>query len=212
MTRKEVMKAQKIKAIEQFIEEDIYTYVERNLGLDYRVLLEEDIITPYIQKLIDQSEHFKTQAGTRSYVDFLRQLIFSRCVETRLLKKWGKKAELNGSDRLLLVSKFSSYAPDIRETGADFYYEVMSTYNGQFVLNSVLYIKADKLDHLCEFAKYHNTYIVAIDVLAKVYCFIPIHSDKDEMYKIIKPAPDGGLQISLKEVDWFTLDEPDLVV
>jgi hypothetical protein len=210
MTRKEVMKAQKIEAIEQFIEEDIYTYVERNLGLDYRVLLEDDIITPYIQRLIDQSEHFKNQAGSRSYIDFLKQLIYSRCVEIRLLKKWGKKAELNGSDRLMLISKFSSYSPDIRETDVDYYYEVMSTYNGQFVLNSSLLIKAEKLDHLCEFAKYHNTCIVAIDVLAKVYCFIPILPDKDEMYKKVMITP-AGVQISLKEVDWFTLGEPDLV-
>lgn len=214
MKRQEVMKLQTRAAIEAFIGDNIEQYTENKLGIDWRIVLEERRITPYIRNLINQSKYFSRQCGDREEVEVIEQLIYSRLIECRLLEKWGDKAKLNGTDSEKLITEYSSYSPDIKESvpGAeDYYYEVISTFHGAFILNSVLSVREGKLNYLVNFAKLHNVYIVAVDVLAKRYCFIPIRGDFNEMDYVRKGAL-YGYSIDLRDLEWFSLLESDYVV
>ncbi len=214
MKRQEVMKLQTRAAIEAFIGTDLAEYAENKLGLDWRVVVEEGRITPYIRNLINQSKYFTKQCGDRKEVEVVEQLIYSRLIECRLLDKWGDKARLNGTDSDKLITEYSSYSPDIKETGVDsedYYYEVISTFHGGFLLNSGITVREGKINYLINFARGHNVYIVAVDVLAKVYCFVPIRGSYDEMSYVTKAAL-FGYHIDLKDLEWFSLWESDYVV
>lgn len=205
------MELQKMRAIEAFIGENITDYVEKKLGIDYRIAIEEKRLTAYIRGLIDSSQYFQTQLKGREKVDVVNQLICSRVIEHRLLDKWKGKVRLNGSDKDKLITEYSSYLPDLKEVAGSNYYEVISTFNGNFVLNSTLFVRDGKLNYLMEFAKTHKVYIVAVDVLAKTYCFIPIKPDIEAMDYVTAGAS-LGYQIDLKDIDWFLLDESDLII
>ena len=198
-------------AVEAFIGEGIYNFVERNLGIDWRILLEEKRITPYIQKLIDNSKYLGFQLNGRTEIEAISQLIYSRCIELRLIQKWDGKVKLNGTDRELLITEYSSYRPDCREVDCDYYYEIISTYNGQFILNHFLYVREEKIKFLCDFAKSHHIFIVCVDVLSKKYCFVPVKQDLEDMDNA-STLPFNGVQVDLSTVDWFSLDESDLIV
>lgn len=211
MKRKVVMELQKKAAIEAFVGENIYDYIERKLGIDWRIAVEEKRITPYVQRLIDKSKYFSAQLKGRTQEEGVTQLVFSRCIEHRLLEKWQGEAHLNGSDRDILITEYSSYRPDIKERNCDYYYEIISTYNGQFILNSAVFVRKPKFDYLMDFAKRHNVFIVAVDVLSQEYCFIPIKSRLGDM-PYVSEAPVTGIQIDLNNMDWFSLYESDFIV
>ncbi len=211
MKRKVVMELQKKAAIEAFVGENIYDYIERKLGIDWRIAVEEKRITPYVQRLIDNSKYFSSQLKGRTNEEVIEQIVFSRCIELRLIEKWQNTVRLNGSDRDLLITEYSSYQPDLKERDSDYYYEIVCTYNGQFVLNGSVFIKEAKFNYLMEFSKIHNVFIVAVDVLSQKYCFIPINSELCEM-PYITEAPVTGRQIDVRNIDWFSLSESDFIV
>lgn len=211
MKRKELMELQKMAAIEEFVGENLYDYIEKKIGLDWRKVIEEKEITPFIQNLMDESLYFEYQLRDRETIDVLSQLVFSRCIEFRLLDKWKGKAILTGTDKDQLITKFSSHYPDIREISGNYFYEVVTTYNGQFMLNSKIYIGKEKMDYLVNFAKSHNLFLVGVDVLAKGYFFVPIKNSYEKMPYVGKGVL-TGYSIDIKDIDWFSLDEPDLVV
>lgn len=214
MTRQEVMELQKKAAIEAFVGENIYEYTELKLGLDYRVALEENRLTSYIKNLISESKYFGLQSKGRDEIELVNQLICSRLIECRLLEKWAGKVKLNGTDKDKLITEFSTYLPDLKEScydTSDYYYEVISTFNNTFVLNHTLYVREGKINYLREFSKTHNVYIVAVDVLAQMYCFIPVTPDFDTNTNV-KKSSSYGYHIDLKDAEWFSLYESDFIV
>ena len=212
MKRKEVMELQKREAIEAFIGKDIGTYTEEKLGRDWRIVLEEKRITPYVKNLIMNSKYFRSQCKSRGEVEMVELLIYSRLIECRLMDKRGGRVKLNGTDKEKLISEVSGYNPDLVDTskGENWYYEVISTFNGCFMVNSGIFVREGKIKFLTKFARNNNLNIVAVDVLARRFCFIPVYDNIDEMGNVTKGP--YGYRIDIKDADWFSLDEADLVV
>lgn len=208
MKAKQMNEQLKQQVIEAFIGENLEQFVVKHLGLDWKKALNGDI-TPYVQKLIDESFYFDAQRGNRSDLQFVQELIYSRCIELKLIESWFYRLALNGSDKDCLITKISTNASDFWEINTDNYYEVISNYHGVFVNKENFYVAKGKLLNLCENAKYHTQYIIAVDVLYKSYCFIPILSSPDKMEYVSEQILGGGYSISLKEREWHQLGEED---
>lgn len=208
MRANEMNEKLKIRVIEAFIGEDLEQYVEMHLGLDWKKALNGEL-TPYVRKLIDQSFYFESQRGTRTELQFVQELIYSRCIELKLIDSWFYRITLNGSDKDCLITKISTNASDFWEINTNNYYEVVSNYHGVFVNKENFYITKGKLLNLCESAKHHNQYILAVDVLYKSYCFLPILPNLDDMDYITEHTWGEGFSISLKGREWLQLGEED---
>jgi len=213
MLRKETLELCKFQTVENFVGKELYGFVEERLGIDFRKALEGEI-TPYVQNLIDNSYYFDVQKGSRTDLQMVKELVYSRCVELRLLEKWKKQmVVLNGSDKDCLITRYASNASDMWEVGTSNYYEIMSTYKGYCLNSENLYISKGKLQKLSEHAKNSIQYLVVVDVLFRKYCFIPVRGNISEM-DYVEPSPLGnGYNVSLEGVDWFMLEEEeDLIV
>lgn len=210
MNRDEVLCQNKHFIIESFIGEDVYDYIEKNLGIDWRIAYEEERLTPYIENLLEASKYLGNQLKSRNNIDIVKELICSRVIEMRLIEKW-KDSEvcLNGSDKDKLITEYSSYAPDLRQRRTDNYFEVISNYSGKFISNQYMYVRQDKINYLMEFANYHTVYIVAVDVLYKKYTFIPINSKTK--FKHMERPNFYGVTIDLINAEWVSLYEKDMV-
>lgn len=209
MIRKETLEMCKYQAVESFVGQELLGFVERRIGIDFRKALEGEI-TPYVQSLIDKSIYFESQKAGRTDLQLIKELIYSRCIEFRLLDKWKERnVVLNGSDKDCLITLLSSNNPDMWEMGTDNYYEVVGCHNG-FCINQERYVMGKaKMMKLCENAKKHNQYLVVVDVLYHKYCFLPLRENVNEM-DYVELSPFGsGYNINLKGVDWFLLEEKE---
>lgn len=213
MLRKETLELCKFQSVENFVGTELLTFVEQRIGIDFRKALEGEI-TPYVQNLINNSYYFNTQKGNRTDLQMVKELVYSRCVEMRLLEKWKEKMiVLNGSDKDCLITRYATNASDMWEIGTSNYYEVISTYKGYCLNSENLYIGKGKMQRLCEHAKNNNQYLVVVDVLFRKYCFIPLRGNIYEMDYVEVSPLGSGYNISLEGVDWFMLEEKeDLIV
>lgn len=207
MNSKEINEQFKLRVVEAFIGEDIIPFVERNLGIDWCRALEGEI-TPYVRMLIDKSFYFDAQRRDRSEIQFIKELIYSRCIELKLIESWFYRLTLAGSDKDCLITTYSNNNSDFWEINTNNYIEVISTYTGSFISRQLIYIPQKKFEHLCESAKTHNQYILAVDVLHKSYAFVPILADVEKMDYVVDQLL-GSYVISLKGIDWILLGEED---
>lgn len=207
MNSKELNEKFKLRVVEAFIGEDLMPFVERNLGIDWCKALEGEI-TPYVRGLIDKSYYFDFQRRDRTEIQFIKELIYSRCIELKLIESNFFRLTLNGSDKDCLITTISTNASDFHEINTSNYIEVISTYNGSFISRELLYVPKSKFENLCESAKKHNQYILAVDVLHKSYCFVPILEDAEKMDYVIDQFL-GSYVISLKGMEWIILGEED---
>lgn len=213
MLRRETMEQCKFQTVENFVGEELLGFVEEKLGIDFRKVLEGEL-TPYVQNLIDNSSYFNVQKGNRTDLQMVKELIYSRCVELRLLEKWKKQmVVLNGSDKECLITRYATNASDMWEVGTANYYEVMSTYTGYCLNTEKLFIGKGKMQKLCEHAKISNQYLLVVDVLFRRYCFVPLRGNIHEMDYVSPAAAGNGYNINLEGVDWFKLEEEeDLII
>lgn len=207
MNSKELNEKFKERVVEAFIGEDLMPFVERNLGIDWCKIFEGEI-TPYVRNLIDQSYYFDFQRRDRTEFLFIKELIFSRCIELKLIESNFFRLTLNGSDKHCLITQISTMAPDLLEINTSNYIEVISTYSGSFILKELLYVPKAKFENLTENAKTKKQFILAVDVLHKCYCFVPILEDIEKMDYVIDQFL-GSYVISLKGMDWIMLGEED---
>lgn len=209
MLKRETMEQCKFQTVENFVEKELLSFVEEKLGIDFRKALEGEL-TPYVQNLIDNSFYFNAQKGCRTDLQMVKELIYSRCVELRLIEKWKRQmVVLNGSDRDCLITRYATNASDLWEVGTSNYYEVISTYKGYCLNNENLYIGKGKMQKLCEHAKTSNQYLVVVDVLFKRYCFVPVRENISDMDYVSAAVLGGGYNVNLEGVDWFRLDEEE---
>lgn len=213
MLKRETMEQCKFQTVENFVEKELLSFVEEKLGIDFRKALEGEL-TPYVQNLIDNSFYFNAQKGCRTDLQMVKELIYSRCVELRLIEKWKRQmVVLNGSDRDCLITRYATNASDLWEVGTSNYYEVISTYKGYCLNNENLYIGKGKMQKLCEHAKTSNQYLVVVDVLFKRYCFVPVRENINDMDYVSAVVLGGGYSVNLEGVDWFRLDdEEDFII
>lgn len=208
MTTRQILERNKRIFTELFIKEDLDTFVERHLGIDYKLAL-QGTLTPYIQYLISQSFYFEGQKSGRTDLELVKELIYSRCVELRLLEKWGRGIVFNGSDKDNLITKFASNRADLWEIGTNNYYEVMSTYVGMFHNKESVFITKGKMENLCHYAATTNQYLIAVDVMFQRYCFVKIDEDVHKMKGVEEMLLGKGYILSLKNATWYTMDEDD---
>lgn len=210
--RKEIDERVKFSIVEAFVEEELLSFVEENLGIDWRIVLEEEKITPYIQRLIDQSFYFEFQKNGRTELEFVKELIYSRCIELKLKKTWGDLLIFNGSDKDCLITQFTNTRSDFRMLNSNSYFEVISNYNGHFSQSKSFYLSTGKMEALMVNASKNLQYVLAVDVLFKSYYIVEIRSDLEEMTYVKKsPIEDGGYWISLRGIKEIKLGEEEFI-
>lgn len=206
--RKEIDEKVKYCIVEAFVGEELESFVEKNLGMDWKEALKGEI-TPYVQKLIDQSFYFEYQKQGRNDLDFIKELVYSRCIELKIADNWCNRLILDGSDKDCLITRFVNHRSDFREYETNNYYEVVSNYNGHFKHLQSLYLPAKKMEALMNNAKKNQQYVIAVDVMFKVYYMIPILDDVEAMSYVRKSAMDGGYWMDLRGMEVIKSGEED---
>lgn len=209
MTQKQIHERNKRIFTELFLGEDIESFTETHLGIDYRKALQGEL-TPYIKYLISQSLYFESQKNGRTDLHVVQELVYSRCIELALLEKWKGKLILNGSDKDNLITRFATNQPDLWEIGTNNHYEVISTYGGLFLNKEFVYLTKGKLYNLCRNASTSNQFLILVDVMYQRYAFLPIKEKPEMMVYADEGVLDGGYTLSLKGLDWFSMDEEDI--
>lgn len=208
--RKEIDDKVKCCIVEAFIGEELEEFVEKNLGLDWKQALRGEI-TPYVQKLIDQSFYFDFQKQGREDLEFIKELIYSRCIELKISNNWCNRLVLDGSDKDCLITRYVSHRSDFKEFDKNNYYEVVSNYNGHFKHVQSLYLPARKAEALMKNAKKNHQYVIAVDVMFKVYYIVPILTEEKDMSYLRKSTPDGGYWLELRGMKAIKLGEEDVM-
>ena len=193
--------------LEQFIGEDLEQYCERYLGIDFKLAL-QGVLTEYVQYLIDSSKTFQYQKKDRSNLEFIQELIYSRCAELKLLEKWTDKVVLDGSDKELIICKYATNRPDFFEVNSARHYEVISSYRGFFLSTEQMFLTKEKLKNLCYYAEKYELYVIALDILYQRYTFVPIYSQLEQ--NPIIPT-ENGYNLLLKGLNGYSLYEPDMI-
>ena len=106
-------------------------------------------------------------------------------------------------------STFVNHRSDFREYETNNYYEVVSNYNGHFKHLQSLYLPAKKMEALMNNAKKNQQYVIAVDVMFKVYYMIPILDDVEAMSYVRKSAMDGGYWMDLRGMEVIKSGEED---
>lgn len=208
--KKEIDEKVKCCIVEAFIGEELEEFVEKNLGMDWKMVLRGEI-TPYVQKLIDQSFYFDFQKQGRDDLEFLRELIYSRCIELKIADNWCDRLVLDGSDKDCLITRYVNHRSDFKEIDKNNYYEVVSNYNGHFKHLQSLYLPARKAEALMKNAKKNHQYVIAVDVMFKVYYIVPILAEEKDMSYLRKSTPDGGYWLGLRGMKCIKLGEEDVM-
>lgn len=196
----------KRKIVEEFIGEDLEKFVEENLGIDW-VQAVRGTLTPYIKKLIKRSLYFNHQKKGRTDLQLVQEIIFSRCIELKLISEFADRVVLHGSDKENLITRIANNNPDFWEVGTNNFFEVVSNYHGLFVNKENFYISKNKVLNLCSDARYMTIYLLAVDVLYKSYCFVKVLPDMEEMKYISEEEGVDGYRVSLKGQEWISLGE-----
>lgn len=211
LKRKEIDEKVKSAIVQAFVGEELKGFVENNIGIDFRKILEGEI-TPYVQKLINQSFYYEFQKGNRTDLEFVRELIYSRCVELKLAQNWGDVLLLDGSDKDCLITRYTNHRSDFKVLHRNEYYEVVSCYSGHFGHLHSLYLSSGKMEALMNNAKKNIQYLIAVDVMFQEYYILEIRSDIDEMPYVKKiGVEDGGYYLSLKGAKKVKLGEEEFV-
>lgn len=166
--------------LKQFLEvEDLGAYIEKYMGIDFRIAYEDGVITPYVEQLIQESGSFQHSTDTREDIVKVREIIFSRCVEHYLIDYFGGLT-LCGSDKDSIITRTSTRFPDLRR-GKGAFYEVVNCTEGQYEERGSIYISKKKLDYLCDLTRQYKITILAVDVNYRKYWEVDLTPDIEDL-------------------------------